>query len=166
VIRLLKSATPWPMRCLNYGYLPNRRGRAPPPVDRYQISDYAAWRQRHKGVNYLPKVVSTQSPLLCLCRKGGVLSDTAIRPSVCPSCRRAAALGYRHAGCLQLSHVWTEDSTELPSAGAYRLAAPGAITCYTICCVQQFESLQLFVSSRTGDLLIARPTPYCRPTTR
>ena len=35
------------------------------------------------------------------------LSDTAIRPSVpSPSClRRTAALVYRHAGCLQLSHV-------------------------------------------------------------
>ena len=44
--------------------------------------------------------------------------------SVCPSPRRAAALGYRYAGCLQLSHVWTADWTdidlpwvELPSAG-------------------------------------------------
>ena len=52
-------------------------------------------------------------------------SDTAIRPSVrlcvprrsCP--RRAAALGYRHAGCLQLSHVRTAD----PSADGRRSAA-------------------------------------------
>ena len=29
--------------------------------------------------------------------------------SVCPGPRRAAALGYRHAGCLQLSHVRTVD---------------------------------------------------------
>ena len=29
--------------------------------------------------------------------RGGALSDTAIRPSVCPS------LGSRHAGCLQLA---------------------------------------------------------------
>jgi len=28
---------------------------------------------------------------------GGALSDTAMRPSVCPN------LGYRHAGCLQLA---------------------------------------------------------------
>ena len=35
----------------------------------------------------------------------------------CP--RRAAALGYRHAGCLQLSHVWTAD----PSADGRRSAA-------------------------------------------
>jgi len=36
---------------------------------------------------------------------GGTLSDTAIRPFVCPSPRRAAALGYRHAGCLQHSQA-------------------------------------------------------------
>jgi len=30
-------------------------------------------------------------------------------PSVCPSPRRTAAVGYRHAGCLQLSHVRTAD---------------------------------------------------------
>ena len=47
------------------------------------------------------------------------MNDTAIRPSVCPSPRRAAALGYRHAGCLHLSHVWTAD----PSADGRRSAA-------------------------------------------
>ena len=44
------------------------------------------------------------------------------RPSVCLSVclsHRAAALGYRHAGCLQLSHVWTAD----PSADGRRSAA-------------------------------------------
>jgi len=53
----------------------------------------------------------------------------SVCPSVCLSPRRTAALGYRHAGCLQLSHVWTRPRTdvdppwvELPSAGgAYRL---------------------------------------------
>jgi len=35
----------------------------------------------------------------------GVLSDTAIRPSVCPSPRRAAALGYRHARCLAMCEL-------------------------------------------------------------
>ena len=41
-------------------------------------------------------------------------------PSVCPSCPgRAAARGYRHAGCLQLSHVRTAD----PSADGLRSAA-------------------------------------------
>jgi len=52
-----------------------------------------------------------------------------------------SCLGYGHAGCLQLSHVLTAD----PSAdgrrsaanchwrGAYRLAAPGVITCYILC---------------------------------
>jgi len=52
-------------------------------------------------------------------RRRGALSDTAIRPSVCPSARRAAALGYRHTGCLQLSHVRTAD----PSADGRRSAA-------------------------------------------
>ena len=61
------------------------------------------------------------------------------------SCHRCtAALGYRHTGCLQLSYVRTADcesncyqrgissrrpwGVELPSAGAYRLVAPGAVT--------------------------------------
>ena len=51
------------------------------------------------------------------------LSDTAIRPSVCPSVcpspRRATAVSYRYAGCLQLSHVRTAD----PSADGRRSAA-------------------------------------------
>jgi len=66
-------------------------------------------------------------------RRRGALSDTAIRPSVCPSVpwrgcpKRAAALGYRHTGCLQLTHVRAADlrprtdvdppRVELPSAG-------------------------------------------------
>ena len=52
----------------------------------------------------------------------GALSDTAIHPSVCPSPRRAAALGCRHAGCLQLSHMWIVD----PSTDRRR-----SITCQT-----------------------------------
>jgi len=61
--------------------------------------------------------------------------------------RSAAALGHRHAGCLQLSHRRPPEMcglrirprtdvdpprVELPSAGAYRLASTGAITCYYI----------------------------------
>jgi len=60
------------------------------------------------------------------------LTDTAIRPSVCTMAQ--LPWGYRHTGCLQLSHV-TRPRTEvdpprveLTSAGAYRLAALGAIT--------------------------------------
>ena len=52
----------------------------------------------------------------------------------------AAALGYRDTGCLQLRHVRTADPsgvgrssaasrTAIGGEGAYRLAAPGAITC-------------------------------------
>jgi len=41
-------------------------------------------------------------------------------PSVCPSCpRRAVSSGYRHAGCLQLSHVRSAD----PSADGRKSAA-------------------------------------------
>jgi len=46
------------------------------------------------------------------------LSDTTIHPSVSLS-HSAAALGYRHAGCLQLSHVRTAD----PSAYGSRSTA-------------------------------------------
>jgi len=38
--------------------------------------------------------------------------------SVCPSPMHAAAIGYRHTGCLQLSHMWTAD----PSADGRRSA--------------------------------------------
>ena len=64
--------------------------------------------------------------LLCSRRRVRAFSDTAIRPSFdrlsvpwrsCP--RSAAALGYRHAGCLQLSRV----RTAYPSAGGRRSAA-------------------------------------------
>ena len=71
--------------------------------------------------------------------------------SVCLSQpRRAASLCYRHAGCLQLSHVRTADPSadgcrsaasrtiELPSAGTYRLAAPGAITCLSYVCIKYY----------------------------
>jgi len=66
-----------------------------------------------------------QTDFLLCPRRRGTLSDAAIRPSdrlsvpwrSCP--RRAAALGYRHAGCLQLSHVWIAD----PSADGRRSAA-------------------------------------------
>ena len=76
--------------------------------------------------------VKRHRPRVCLSVRLSVLGR---------SCRRrAAGLGYRHVGCLQLSHVrpaGPEDPrtdvdpprVELPSAGAYRLAAPGAITC-------------------------------------
>jgi len=66
---------------------------------------------------------------------GGALSDTTIRPSVCPM----AQLPYRHAGCLQLSHcrptevcgLRTRPRTdvdpprvELPSAGGISSRRP------------------------------------------
>jgi len=73
-------------------------------------------------------------------RSSAALSDTMIRPSVCPSPRRAAALGDRLAGCLQLSHVWTADQSAdgrrsaasrpaIDGGGGYPLAPspPGAI---------------------------------------
>ena len=54
------------------------------------------------------------------------LSDAAIRPSVCPSPSCAAALGYRHAGCLQLSHVRTVDPSTDGSRSTSSLTAPSA----------------------------------------
>ena len=42
-----------------------------------------------------------------------LLRDTAIRPSVCLVPRRAAALGYRHAGCLQLTLRRTRPRTDV-----------------------------------------------------
>jgi len=65
------------------------------------------------------KLVPLHSFFLCP-RPWRTLSDTAIRPSVCPSCpMRAVVLGYRYAGCLQLSHVRSVD----PSADGRKSAA-------------------------------------------
>jgi len=66
--------------------------------------------------------------MLLLCPPAiGALSDTAfclpVSPSVCPSPRRTVALGCRHAGCLQLSHVQTADpSVDGPRSAASRTA--------------------------------------------
>ena len=69
---------------------------------------------------------------------------TLIRPSLSPSPRRASAgIGYRHAGCLQLSHVRTADPSADRSRSAASRAAissrglivsppPGAITCFSL----------------------------------
>jgi len=76
--------------------------------------------QRHSQEAEATRPLTARSVATCYALGcGGVLSDTAIRPFVCPSPRRAAALGYRHAGCLQLSHVRTAD----PSADGRRSAA-------------------------------------------
>jgi len=67
--------------------------------------------------------------------RGGIKQycDPSVCLSVCLS-HGAAALGYRHA--IAMGGLRTRPRTdvdpprvELPSAGAYRLAAPGAITC-------------------------------------
>jgi len=66
---------------------------------------------------------------LWLLYRGRGLSDTrSIRLSVpwrsCPS--SAAAIGYKHAGCLQLSHVWTADpSTDGRRSATSRTAIGG-----------------------------------------
>ena len=73
---------------------------------------------------------------ICHSRSLWSLSNTAIRPSVCPSPRRAAAVGTLAACSLAMCGLWTRPRTdvdpprvELPSAGeAYLLAVPGAIT--------------------------------------
>jgi len=55
--------------------------------------------------------------------------DPSVCPSVFPSPRRAAALGYRHAGCLQLSHVRTADSSaDGRRSAASRTAIGGGIS--------------------------------------
>ena len=83
---------------------------------------------------------------------GGAFWNSAIGRSVCPSVclshGAAACLGYRHAGCMQLSHrrppgicgLRTRRRTDVDpprfldrtviGAGAYRLAVRGAIPCY------------------------------------
>ena len=55
---------------------------------------------------------------------GGGISDTVIRPSVCPS------LGYRHAGCLQLSHRRSPEMCELRPRTGRRSAAIFGTNCH------------------------------------
>ena len=54
----------------------------------------------------------------------GGISDTMIRPSVCPS------LGYRHAGCLQLSHRRPPEMCELRPRTGRRSAAIFGTNCH------------------------------------
>jgi len=67
--------------------------------------------QRYTRLTY--RMVSVQ--LLTVCISAIIMLPRSVRLSVRPSVpwhscpRRAAALGYRHAGCLQLSHVRTAD---------------------------------------------------------
>jgi len=66
---------------------------------------------------------------LLLCRMG-TLSDTAIRPSVCPSVCRS--LGYWHVSCLQLAgHQRCADcgASGTVIGGGISSRDPGAITC-------------------------------------
>ena len=75
----------------------------------------------------------------------GASSDTAICLSVCLSipaidAQLSWAIGTQTACSLAMCGLRTRPRTdvdpprvELPSAGAYRLAAPGAITCSTVC---------------------------------
>jgi len=68
------------------------------------------------------------------------LSDTAIRPSVCPTAQLPYAIGTLAACSLAMSGLQTRPRTdvdpprvELPLAGwgrEYRLAATGAIICF------------------------------------
>ena len=69
-----------------------------------------------------------------------------------------SCLGYRHAGCLQLAgHQRCADcgpvdppQVELPSAGAYRLAAFRAITCSLFRCAGGVRCEWVNFSSVTG----------------
>ena len=69
------------------------------------------------------------SPRIIIPRhRGGALTDTAICLSVCPSPRHAAAVGYKHAGCLQLSHVRTAHPfADRRRSAASRTAISGGI---------------------------------------
>ena len=73
-----------------------------------------------------------------LTRRRIALNDTAIRPFVCPSpgAQLPLTIGTLAACSLARCGLRTGPGTdvdpprvELPSAGAYRLAAPGPITC-------------------------------------
>ena len=76
--------------------------------------------------------------LLCPRRRGGGIKqyrDPSVCVSVCLS-HGAAALGTLAAYSLATCGLWTRPRTDVdpprverPSAGAYRLAVPGAITC-------------------------------------
>jgi len=95
---------------------------------------------------------------------GGIKQYTAIRPSFRLSVPWRSCLGYRHAGCLQLSQrrppemcgLRTRPRTDvdpprfLPPSNchrweAYRLAAPGAIHCL---CSVAYTSLFSFMTIR------------------
>ena len=104
----------------------------------------------------LVEITRRQSVLLCPRRRGGALTETAIRLSVCPSISWRSCPRLYHAGCLQPSHVRTAD----PSADgrrsaasrtgiggtAYLLAGPRAITCCVCVCVR--VCLNIYVSCR------------------
>ena len=94
------------------------------------------------------------APLLCS-RHRGALSNTMVHLSVpwCSCHRHAAALGYRHAGCLQLSHVPTAD------VDSPRVELPGwlprtGISSRTLHSVIEYGLpllLRLFAAAYTGD---------------
>jgi len=134
------SHAPWSV-CLCVMCTPVSPAKTDKPIEMRVVAD--AWCPR-SHVLRIERSVHGSAPAVGV---GGALSDTAIRRSVCLS-QGVAAVGYRHAGCLLLSHrrpvpemygLQTRPRTdvdpprvELPSAGAYRLAAPGAIACTVV----------------------------------
>ena len=103
------------------------------------------------GDGKLITLLSRDEVIIILPRCRGALSDTATRPSVCPSCRRAPSAIDTLAACsLSMCGLRTRPRTdidpprvELPSAGggAYCLAAVGMITCvYVDAGEPKFES--------------------------
>ena len=111
------SHAPWSV-CLCVMCTPVSPAKTDKPIEMRVVAD--AWCPR-SHVLRIERSVHGSAPAVGV---GGALSDTAIRRSVCLS-QGVAAVGYRHAGCLLLSHpacprdVRTAD----PSADGRRSAA-------------------------------------------
>ena len=88
-----------------------------------------------------------------------LLRDTAIRPSVCLVPRRAAALGYRHAGCLQLTLRRTRPRTDvdpprvdLPSARGISSRRPRGDTLLSLCVKHLAKRLMTYIRPARATL--------------
>jgi len=100
--------------------------------------------------------------LLCP-RRTGALSDTAICPSVCPCPRRAAALNYRHAGCLQLSHVRTADPDGRRSAASKTAIEDAVQDCIgndSVLKIAINDTINLFLKTAISILVISKHNSF------
>jgi len=99
-------------------------------VAQFRLSKFCKYWRRYQQCN---DVMLCNFLIIVPPAVGGIkrYRDPSVRPSVCPMAqlpKRAAALGNRHAGCLQLSHGRTADvdppRVELPSAGGTSSSRP------------------------------------------